>query len=229
MSEKSPIQGSRLLRTLIPATGFATDTNSVPTFMAGQQGGWEIVNPQAGAFFAVWRGYFDLSGYEAEDLTTVVTGGGFQESDEYRIDGTIGALGGLKVWDIISKNRIPDSALDQSKFLLSAPYSWSAPGMSESNFDLEEIFAGNFRKLGVDTTMPGQLIPVHNKQWGAGTATAGSKIHITRIIYLGTLVVSSGSIMVPPSAVLLPITLMEEKDLVYMERLRRSYVLAESR
>ncbi len=66
--------------------------------------------------------------------------------------------------------------------------------------------------------------------WGAGDATAGDKIYITRVVRLSGLANYGLELLVsPPQDVITNAIVVEEKDLVYMERLRRSYVLGESR
>ena len=68
--------------------------------------------------------------------------------------------------------------------------------------------------------------------WGCGDATAGDKIYVTRIISPSMAIDpgnTANNLMVPAQNIIVNAAVVDEKDLVYMERLRRSYVLGESR
>ena len=223
----SEITGTRLLRKLIPDV-YATQTDGMWTLAYAN--GWEVVNPDAvaGLGYVVYRTYFDVAGWSKEQLSAFIQGAGFQQAETVYMNVPSDGIG--KEWCILSKARIGDEAFDQAHHDLVIGNTWHAPGMSGSNYNLEEIFTGRYREFSYDLNTPysgnlsGQFI------WGAGDATAGDKIHITialRIIQ--GVSPESVSISYPPTSVIVPAVLADEKDLVYMERLRRSYVLAESR
>jgi hypothetical protein len=135
----------------------------------------------------------------------------------------------IKTWDIISKAQIGDDAFDKhgpgSSLLM-----WFAPGMPGSNYNLEEIFAGRYRHFDFSTTISAGFNQTAESIWGAGDATAGDKIYITRIVQLtGLALAGLENLVVPPQDVIVPAGITDEKDLIYLERLRRSYVEAESR
>lgn len=222
----SDIQGTRLLRKLISPLTAAMQTDD--TWVGGVHGGgWQVVNPGTGYEFLVWRGYFDIAGWSSEDLSAFIQGAGFQQAESIFMG--VPSDGQGKEWCIISKAYIPDEAFGIDH-LDPLGLQWFAPGMAGSNYNLEEIFTGRYREFSYDVNTPysgnlsGQFI------WGAGDATAGDKIYITIALRgLNFKQLSGGAIYYPPTSVIVPAVLADEKDLVYMERLRRSYVLAESR
>ena len=134
-----------------------------------------------------------------------------------------------KEWCILSKSYIGDDAFSarNHSILLTT---WFAPGMLGSNYNLEEIFTGRYREFSHDTQTPYTGMITHQSEWGSGDATAGDKLYITIALRgFAFTQTGNGSITYPPTSVIVPASLAEEKDLQYLERLRRSYVLAESR
>jgi len=233
MTKDTEIKGTRLLRKMIAGFDASPDAEGVWTFEKGQSD-WRIITNGANQM-AVWRGYYDLAGYTAEDLTAMVAVPGWQECDEWFMVATVPSIGArpvIKTWDILSKVKLPDGIFDTDTFLNNGvPCGWSAPGMiGGSNFNLEEIFAGRFRIFSVNQTIGNTLVQTNEQAWGAGDATAGSRIYITRMVMLeDTQVYPDGRICAPPMAVILPVALIHEKDLPYIQRLRRSYALSDER
>lgn len=226
----SKIEGNRLLRKQIPFMSAFPLSGDINWSIQYQGGGWEIVVNDDGTNYAVWRGYFDIAGFSKEQLSTFVGGAGWQEADEWFMGpSTSFSRARIKTWDIVSKSKIGDEALDKNGPGTSSTI-WHAPGFAGSNYNLEEIFGGRYRHFDFSTTIQAGFNQTAMEIWGSGDATAGDKIYITRIVQLTGLAVEGlEGLVVPPQDVILPVSLVDEKDLVYMERLRRSYVLAESR
>jgi len=237
MAKGPKLEGTRLLRKSIPGVEWEISTEEVWSTNT-LQSGWNLVNNGPNDF-AVWRGYFDLSGIAIQDLSMMIAAPGWQESDEWYLSLSPGERPLIKTWDLLTKDNIADSALNQNTWVNnSVPCGWSAPGMIDSQYNLEEIFAGRYRtftqllqsQIGPQPFVePIALAESTQAMWGAGDATAANKIHITRIVLLTETQIFPGRLVVPPMSVILPIALIEERDLVYMERLRRSYVDATSR
>ncbi len=228
------IEGSRLLRKLIPGTSFTMAVDESFDFSAGEQAsGWTVVVNDINQPFAVWRGYFDLAGLAMQDLTMMVAVPGWQECDGWDLTYPGGVRPLIRTWDILSKAAIPDEALDADRWVsTSIVTGWKAPGQIGSEYNLEEIFSGRYRQFAPNTSWSGgqALAQTTQQEWGAGDATAGDKIYITRVIVLhDTQVYPDGLLVVPPMSVIIPIALLDEPDLQHMERLRRSYVEKESR
>lgn len=225
------IKGSKVLRKLIPGAFLGRIGDSPQVWVAGYGQGWNIVENDGGALFAIYRGYFDISGWNSEQLTAFITGVSYQESDSWRMpNATIGTYPTLQTWDIISKSNLPDEIVNNRHFLVPADLGvYSPPGMMRSNYNLEEIFDGRYRAFANDSSTAQETRKITHTSWGTGDATAGYKIHITRIIRLSSVQAVNGGIYVPPMAIVIPVVIAEEKDLVYMERLRRTFVSGESR
>jgi len=226
----SDIKGNRLLRKQIPFMSAYPLDGDINWAIQYQGGNWEINTDDQGINYAVWRGYFDIEGWSKEQLTAFVTGVGWQEADEWFMGPTDKFIRPrIKTWDIVSKARLPQDIFD-SHPPGAASMVWLAPGFSGSNYDLEEIFGGRYRHFDYSTTITAGFNQTKMDLWGTGDATAGDKIYITRIVRLtGLAEYGLELLVVPPQDVILNATLVDEKDLVYMERLRRSYVNAESR
>jgi len=223
------IKGSKVMRKLIPGFFCGRTGDSPQAWVATD--GWDIITADSGAIFAVYHDYFDIRGWNAEQLTAFVTGVDYQESDSWRMpQATIGTFPNLRSWDIISKSYLKNDMLDGAHWTLPVDgIGFNPPGMILSNYNLEEIFDGRFRSWVNDVSTAYEIRQNARASWGTGSATAGDKIHITRIILLSSVQAINGGIFVPPMAIVVPAVVVEEKDLVYMERLRRSYVLGESR
>lgn len=221
MAEPKEI-GTRLLRKLIGYGELTTDAGGEPDGHRGSD--WVPVTDGTVTWF-LWRGYFDLSGMTVEQQTLFMLGVVFQESDTFILTNAQ-AAGSLRVYDIVSKRFIDDDSFNVAH--MGGPFgnTWFAPGMEGSAYDLEEICYGRYRQFAPDTAIPGGLIQVQDASWGTGTATAGSRLYITRAIFV-TGMTTSGLITSPPTAVVIPGTIALEEDLQFMERLRRSYVIPE--
>jgi hypothetical protein len=191
--------------------------------------GWEDVTNPSTFGIAVWRGYFDVSGLTNEGNTLFNLGGQFQEPD-LPILTTDSPGPKLTTWDIISTEKIRDGAFDGE----SNP--WTPPGLNagfgdaSENYDLEQIWYGNCKTYTKDTAMPFGVVQIRSTNWGCGRATASDKIHITRVVIFDPLLFTTEMTFAgTAAAVVLPIAIDKEPDLVRLERMRRSYVLAENR
>jgi len=231
MAKQDCIKGSRVLRKLLPGAVVGTEGAEPDIVYAIYTGGWSVITNDEGIQFAVQRDYFDIAGWNQEQLTAFITGVSYQEGCSWKLpQGSIGTYPTIETWDIISKSNLPDEILDGEHWILASDGNgFNPPGMSLSNYNLEEIFDGRFRGMVNDSTTANELRKISQTSWGTGDATAGDRIYITRIVRLTGTQTSAGYIVIPPMAIVIPAVVVEEKDLVYMERLRRSYVLGESR
>jgi len=231
MAKKDCIKGSRVLRKLIPGEYFFRTGESPQDWIDQGKGGWQIVTADNAGEYAFYRTYFDISGWNREQLTAFITGVSYQESDSWvNPQLTLGSHPSVDTWDIISKSYLPDSIVDDQHWVVGSDLlGFNPPGMSSSNYDLEEIFDGRFRSFVNDANTANETRMINRTSWGTGDATAGDKIYVTRIIRLSSVQQAGGALSIPPMAIVIPAVVVEEKDLVYLERLRRSYVLGENR
>jgi hypothetical protein len=164
----------------------------------------------------------DLSGWEAQDLTTFTTGVDIQKDKMPLV-----VLGGaaLSCGLIWSYDFITTRALSQDELNV---ISGTTPGFLPSTLDLMELIYGESQILTINSNIPGSYITVGADTFGSGNPTASSKLHWTRV-FITTFATSgadvAGSFVAYPANLIIQAATIEEKDLVYMERLRRSYVL----
>jgi len=239
MAKKKEVVKERLLRIFISPATIEVDGSS----FTASGGGWRILTAADSAgnptTWAVYRDYFDLSGIVVDQATLFTVNPMFQEGCDWNYI-TTNAQGALQVWDILSQEYITDDTFDG---VIAGSGNWIAPGMVGGQstlglvrvgapYELEDIHYGNARSfqygaitaLGASPFLPNQT---RSSSWGAGSATAGQKLYVTRAIHLSSALSPEplNQIVSPPTAVVVPALITEETDLRYIERLRRSYVL----
>jgi len=231
VKEKEPKE--RLLRKLIPKLRIADGALSSD---AGE--GWETITATTGSDpvdWAVWRGYFDLSGIVEQQETLFTVGPVFQEADDFTYI-TSKPQGSFRIWDMITQEYLTDDTFNN---ILAGSGGWIAPGMQGSGntpagaaYELQDVHYGNFRNFqyGPMTSFGvSQYFPIQTRSvsWGVGAATAGQKLYITRAIPMttGWAQASLNEGTAPAAAVVVPCLILKETDLRYIERLRRSYVI----
>jgi len=240
MAKKNAVK-ERLLRQFIPPVAIAFD-GSVSYTVTGA--GWSLLTAEDSTgnptLWAVWRGYFDLSGIVIDQGTLFTVNPMFQEGCDWNFI-TTNPLGALQVWDMICQEYITDGTFDG---VIPLSGNWIAPGLSGGarggsaqdkrgqSYELEDIHYGNARSfqygavsgLGASPFLPNQT---RSSSWGVGSATAGQKMYVVRALHISSaLSIEPGNeIRTPPTAVVVPALITQETDLRYIERLRRSYVV----
>ena len=177
--------------------------------------------------------YFDLSGYNRDDLTTFPSSISVQESGSFRIvEDTGSARTGAIVLDMITEERFDGS--HAQKFYDIVTNMWSnesAPGFSLGPLEFQQIIYGRMRMLGHDsavwTTTQGNLTLLNETQFGSGSPTTAAKLWCTRIVIpLGQFLITPGTfIIVPASRYIMSATIGKESDLTFLMRQKRSYEL----
>lgn len=166
----------------------------------------------------------DLSGYAMESLTFFPMSVGLQDPGVYTFKaGGPATFSGVQVLDIITS--VP-MTIDE---VAAAQGLGTGPGMLGSTREFETLLFGTYRFF-----TPNAMIPYPNYQqlersqrFDSGEPTAADKLYSYRIVTLVTddLDVSS-TVSVPAARHLIGGVMGEETDLVYMQRLKRSYELA---
>jgi len=178
--------------------------------------------------YAVNRTYIDLSGWSKQQLTTFTQGVDIQTSLMPRAT-TLGILE-ITCLDIITSRRLTDDEI--SDWAL-AGISGDPPGFLENTTDLMQVIYGERTTFAQNSNVVGLAgalyVTIDKETFGSGNPTAMDKMHWTRVYWLnGSNVPSPEDIQViglPASNLIVQALTVEEKDLVWMERLRRSYVL----
>lgn len=194
-----------------------------PTILPGEESldtvtgtGWEILtDPTALFHHAVNRSYIDLAGWSRESLTTFTQGVDIQ--NELIANHITGAIPNCWIVDYISTRRLTDNEL--TVFGTNA----SLPGFAGNTVDLMEIIYGQTLQLAVNAQIALTYVQVSSSIFGSGNPTAMNRMHWTRhVITPGA---SDGAVLaIYPCNLIVQALTVEEKDLVWIERLRRSYV-----
>ena len=184
--------------------------------------GWTVLDPAATRF--AHETVIDLSGYARESLSFFPNSVGLQDPGIYvfkpQDDST---FNGLTVLDIITS--VPmDLNVVANRMGLSI-----GPGMLGSKYEFETLLFGMFRFF-----TQNQNIPYPNYQqlersqrFDSGEPTAADKLYCYRIVkFLSSGLDTTSLVKIPACRQLIAGLMTEEKELVYMQRLRRSYELA---
>jgi hypothetical protein len=180
--------------------------------------GWNNVagNTSISQLLLAYRTYIDLGGYTQNDLTTFVQSVDIQEMRDPLQGGAISPI----VWcyDLLTTRRISDAEIV-------ALQSGQAPGYLGSTLDLMEVIYGEHQTYAVNSNIAATFVTTDADTLGSGNPTASDRLHWTRIFVINP----SGSEDDPGTFAIYPANLVaqavtaEEKDLVYIERLRRAY------
>jgi hypothetical protein len=167
----------------------------------------------------------DLSGYAMDSLTFFPRAVGIQDPGIYTFKNTAGdtTVDSLQVLDIVTTvpmdiNRVSNAMIANV-----------APGMIDSDYDFTPILFGLFRFFTSNTQIsyPDYMQLERSQRFDSGEATAADKLYCYRIVQvIATEINNQTEIFIPAARQLLGGMLGEESDLVYMQRLKRSYELA---
>jgi len=177
--------------------------------------GWEGLSVQMGAatvWGAAFRTYIDLAGWSIQELTTFVQGIDIQKSQQ-----PINIAGQTPIcWelDFITTRRLTTQELSVI---------FSQPGYLPSTLNLMELIYGEKRDYATNATVGGTYITTGNETSGSGNPTAMDKLHWTRLYVFPS--PTSDTVDIYPTNLVVQALTVDEKDLVWMERLRRSYVV----
>jgi len=178
--------------------------------------GWQVIAHPGMNMAFVWRGYIDLAGYTQDDLTF------FSQAVDIQDNGQSGGSPSVvssTIIDMVTTRRIADGEVfpvNSNGFL--SP----APGIATPGLDIQEVVYGNTRNFTPYSATNGFWIQLFGSTFGSGNPTASDRLHITRIVVpLG--VGTSESVFVQSCNFLIGGVTGHEKDLVYIERLRRAY------
>jgi len=183
--------------------------------MSANNEGWEEI-PQQNLGLAVAvvanRQYIDLSGYAMDDLTTFVQSVDIQKSRDPL--GTGQQL--VWVYDFLTTRRITTEEL--SNFTAG-----EIPGFVESTVDLMEMIYGEHQTLALNAQIPGTFITTMVDTLGSGNASAADRLHWTRVYVMAPPAVGTCTLTIYSTNLVSQAITGKEKDMVYIERLRRAY------
>jgi hypothetical protein len=184
--------------------------------------GWEVLD-LAGTKFA-HETQLDLSGYSRESMTFFPNALGLQDPGVYLVRGTEDpTFSGLQVMDIITSVPMDLSAVS------SLQVQGAAPGMLASDYDFSTILFGMYRFFATNTNIPytNYVQLERSQRFDSGEPTAVDKLYCYRIVnLLVTGLDPQSRLNIPACRQLVSGVFSEETELVYMQRLKRGYELA---
>jgi len=192
--------------------------------------GWEVilgVDALGNAIpYFTNRTYIDLAGWSKQDLTCFIRGVDIQQQRRPR-SSTTGVLE-VTIIDLLTTRRLTDEEITNWSSD-GGPAAHNAPGFLDSTVDLMQVVYGERTTYVMNSTMaPGLAGAVYvtlgAETFGSGQPIATDKLHWTRTIWMN----GSGAnefVIIGASNLVVQAVTAEEKDLVWMERLRRSYVI----
>lgn len=195
----------------------STTGGSLPLVTATTTKEWtaQIVAAAAGWASYTYRTKIDLTGWSQQDLTTFTQGVDIQKS---QLPGLASNILEVVEFDLLTSRALTDAECG-SQFL----NPMTTPGFLGSTLDLMQVIYAEQRTYVENQQIAGTFITTNTETWGSGNPISRHNLHWTRI-YLVKFANASALVAQPTNLVVQAIT-AEEKDLVWMERLRRSYVL----
>lgn len=190
-------------------------------------GGWIQLNgwQQASLTVLFHETQIDLSGYASKSLTYFPEAVGIQDPGTHLFAGGAGATyTALQVLDIITSVPMDIQAISDLQSTFN-----TGPGMLGSTHEAETILMGQYRFFTPNTflTYPNYVQLERSQTFGSGDPTAADKLFCYRIVTAITDDLGPGSLAIIPAArQILNGYMDEETELVYMQRLKRSYELA---
>ncbi len=219
------MKGPRRLAALHPALTetYLSGTSWTPT-LPGRNSGWSQLSTGSGWFHET---QLDLSGYALDSLTFFPSAVGIQDPGVYRMKPSAASTtSSLYVLDLITSTPIDPDRIMVGDFA----GAMIGPAMFGSPETFETILYGLARVFSENTTI---MIPNYqqlqrSQRFESGEPTAADKLYCYRIVQISATNLDDGLsyITVPACRQLISGLIEEEPDVVYMQRLKRSYELA---
>jgi len=172
----------------------------------------------------------DLSGYSRDSLTFFPTSVGLQDPGIYTFNPQTldpsAPQQAIQVLDIVTS--VPMDINTVATIQLPNPNN-TGPGMLGSKYEFETILFGMYRFFTANSNIP---YPAYqqlerSQRFDSGEATAVDKLYCYRIVAtVQQDLIDGDSIGIPACRQLIAGVMSEEKELVYMQRLKRGYELA---
>lgn len=223
------LRGKRTMHKQIPSARFSMGVGIPqtwePIYSDGRaSGGWVSVPAATSAPFTTaslyYETYFDLSGYTLDDLTIYPEVAGVQDPGVYSLTGSVN--GRLGVIDIVSQER-----LDITKILEDYTDENALPGSSSSLEDWTQIIMGRFRLMTLTSVQsaPEILTAATDSDFSSMEPSAVEKLWVYRILISSGLIDDAAQLTTPACTYIIRFESIEEDELHYMMRLKRSYEL----
>jgi len=205
------LEGPRVLDKLLPGSSVAMLSEVILT----ATNNWNIITALPNVI--VQRAYFDLSGYQLENLTAFFQGVQMQEG---------GFLSGDDDFSMLSEFVTTEYISDAEIAAVAPTFNDGMPiGFGNSTFNQEQIVYARSRLFVIQGA--GIIIPstLALTTWGTCAAATADKLHITRIFRTGQ-ASGASTITLPDVNVVVATIVAKEKELPFLMRQKRSYELA---
>jgi len=195
------------------------EAGSLPLVVATATNGWlaQIVAAAGGKVSYSFRTYIDLAGYSQDELTTFLQGVDIQKSQAPGFATNVTEV--LEI-DLITTRQLTDSEVGID-FLATTMPGFLGETLNSPGVDLQEVIYGEQRTYTPPNPATGAFYTTNTETWGSGNPTAADRLHWTRI-YLVSMTGDS-SLLVYASNLVIQAMTAREKDLVWIDRLRRAY------
>jgi hypothetical protein len=180
--------------------------------------GWETLNTGSAQVW-VWRGFIDLAGYSMDDLTF------FTQTVDIQNSLTAGGTPSFLICDdrtLVTTRALRDSEIAANWSGFAANMNGFLNNVSQDCIDLQEVIYGEWKQSVPYSAANGSFRPLAGGSFGVGNPTASDRIHITRVFSWQSGGDNDSFVLYPQNIILGGVT-GQEKDLVYIERLRRAY------
>lgn len=193
--------------------------NSSPGESTTAGAGWEVLTGPTGQTVTAFRDYIDLSGWTKQQLTMFTQGVDIQKARLPQLSpGAPAPAPGVNYLieiDLLTTRRMTDFELGDTDNLA---------GFLGSTADLMQVIYGTRTTYATNDQILGAVVKLDVETWGSGNPTAMDKLHWSRVYQMGN-AISGDILLIYPTNLVVQAMTVDEKDLVWMERLRRSYVL----
>jgi hypothetical protein len=210
------LEGARLLSKTL---GFADiQLGSVEPFPATLTGtNWKVLENLATPTYAI-RSYYDLSGFNMNELTSF-----FQAVDVQEGFTPFGSAA-CRVIDLVTTEYVSDTEIV-------AAYQYTTgdgdlPGFPLSKFNMEQVVYGRTRTFTSNSAF-GDITQQGSTMWGTCAAATADKLHITRIVMVLNTAAIDQAVHIPACNYVTAIIVAKEKDLSFIMRQKRSYELSQ--
>lgn len=213
------LEGPRVMNKVVNGSyGEMAAPNGIYTVGPTQEG-WGTGTTDNAREFAVHRSYFDLSGYQLEDLTVYFQGVEPQESTCPR-----GTAHNLETYLFLTTEYVSEDEI--TLWLDNGAGTFSGLGFSDSKFNQEQIIFARQRVYRNDGSVTPAMPNIQAvSQWGTCAASTADKIHITRIVFMRTNA-AGAYYHVPDVNMVVGIIVGREPELPFLMRQKRSYEIA---
>ena len=178
----------------------------------------------AGVPFLYWEGVIDLGAFVLDDLTWVTTEKDIQEPGNFELNYTTPQR--MEFIEFVSNTPLNRDRLTE------VADDWqvndAVPGMMGSTLNFENIINGRWRQFTPETTLPGgSAMELKGSSFGSCEPSASERLYTYCMVKFDDVsgIAPTDTVVIPGRRFLLGGAAIQEPDLEYIMRLRRSYIL----